>query len=154
METLTGKFQADVQMLDDIFGIGRNYDISGRALVIGGKNAHLYFLDGYGKDVVIERILAFILSLTPQQMRTVRDMDQFASHFGTYGETVTENQMEPIVTSLLLGKCVLLIEGMDRALLFDAKAYPTRGVQEPTDGKVLRGSHDGFTEIVKQNSAA
>ena len=45
METLTGKFQADVQMLDDIFGIGRNYDISGRALVIGGKNAHLYFLD-------------------------------------------------------------------------------------------------------------
>ncbi len=153
METLTGKFQADVQMLDDVFGIGRNYDISGRALVIGGKNAHLYFLDGYGKDVVIERILAFILSLTPQQMRTVRDMDQFASHFGTYGETVTENQMEPIVTSLLLGKCVLLIEGMDRALLFDAKAYPTRGVQEPTDGKVLRGSHDGFTEIVKQNSA-
>ena len=153
METLTGKFQADVQMLDDIFGIGRNYDISGRALVIGGKNAHLYFLDGYGKDVVIERILAFILSLTPQQMRTVRDMDQFASHFGTYGETVTENQIEQIVTSLLLGKCVLLIEGMERALLFDAKAYPTRGVQEPSDGKVLRGSHDGFTEIVKQNSA-
>ena len=153
MEVLTGEFHTDVSMLADILGVGRNYDISQRELVIGGKNAHLYFLDGYGKDYVIERILAFLLSLTPQQMHLVKDMDQFASHFATYGETGTENQIEPIVTSVLLGKCVLLIEGMDRALLFDAKAYPARGVTEPSDGKVLRGSHDGFTEIVKQNSA-
>lgn len=153
MEVLTGEFHTDVSMLADILGVGRNYDISQRELVIGGKNAHLYFLDGYGKDYVIERILAFLLSLTPQQMRLVKDMDQFASHFATYGETGTENQIEPIVTSVLLGKCVLLIEGMGRALLFDAKAYPARGVTEPSDGKVLRGSHDGFTEIVKQNSA-
>ncbi len=153
METLSGQFQADVKALDDILGVGRNYDITGRALVIGGKNAHFYFLDGYGKDQVIERVLSFLLALSPQQLDAANDMDQFASRFGTYGETVTEDQIEPIVTSILLGKCLLLIEGFEKGLLFDAKAYPTRGVEEPADGKVLRGSHDGFTEVVKKNSA-
>lgn len=153
METLSGQFQADVKTLDDILGVGRNYDITGRALVIGGKNAHFYFLDGYGKDQVIERVLSFLLALSPQQLDAANDMDQFASRFGTYGETVTEDQVEPIVTSILLGKCLLLIEGFEKGLLFDAKAYPTRGVEEPADGKVLRGSHDGFTEVVKKNSA-
>lgn len=153
MEALSGQFQADVKTLDDILGVGRNYDITGRALVIGGKNAHFYFLDGYGKDQVIERVLSFLLALSPQQLDAANDMDQFASRFGTYGETVTEDQVEPIVTSILLGKCLLLIEGFEKGLLFDAKAYPTRGVEEPADGKVLRGSHDGFTEVVKKNSA-
>ena len=153
MEVLSGHFQTDVKTLDDILGVGRNYDMSGRDLVIGGKNARFYFLDGYGKGDVIERVLSFLLQLTPQQMRSVHDMDRFASRFGTYGETSTENRMEELITAVLLGKCLLLLEGMERALLFDAKAYPTRGVEEPADGKVLRGSHDGFTEVVKKNSA-
>ena len=153
MGILTGELKADVARLDRILAIGRNYDIVSRALVVGGRPAHFYFLDGYGKDGVIERILAFFLSLTPAQLRLTATMDDFASHFGVYGETGTDNDLDNIVTSVLLGKCLLLIEGMDKGLLFDAKAYPTRGVEEPADGKVLRGSHDGFTEVVKQNSA-
>lgn len=153
METLSGTFQTDVQHLYHLLGVERNYDISTRSLVIGGKDAQLFFLDGYGKDQVIERILSFLLSLTPRQMRSVTDMDAFASHFGTYGETAVEDDLETITTAILLGKCLLLIDGMHKGMLFDAKQYPSRGVQEPPDGKVLRGSHDGFTEIVKQNSA-
>ena len=152
-QQLTAQFETDVKLLDDTLGGGRNYEISGRELRIGGRRAHLYFLDGYGKDDVIERILAFLLSLTEQQLRSVKDMDDFASRFGTYGETGTEQNLDAIVTSILLGKCALLLEGMERVMLFDAKAYPTRGVEEPSDGKVLRGSHDGFTEVVKKNSA-
>ena len=89
-QQLTAQFQTNVKLLDDILGVSRNYDISGRELRIGGRQAHLYFLDGYGKDDVIERILAFLLSLTEQQLGSVKDMDDFASRFGTYGETGTE----------------------------------------------------------------
>ena len=52
--------------------------------------------------------------------------------------------MEDIVTSVLLGKTLFLLEGAEGAALIDAKDYPSRGVGEPEDGKVLRGSHDGF----------
>ena len=41
MELLTGQFRTDVAMLADILGVGRNYDISERELVIGGRRAHL-----------------------------------------------------------------------------------------------------------------
>ena len=153
MEILSGTFQTDTKLLDDVLGIGRNYDITSRALLIGGKRAQLYFLDGYGKDQVIERILAFMLSLSPEQVAAAQTMEDFTQRFGTYGETVVERDIETIVTSLLLGKCVLLLEGMAEAMLFDAKLYPMRSVEEPSDGKVLRGSHDGFTEVVKKNSA-
>jgi len=35
----------------------------------------------------------------------------------------------------------------------EAKTYPTRAVKEPDTSKVLRGSHDGFTENIMQNAA-
>ena len=44
-QQLTAQFQTNVKLLDDILGVSRNYDISGRELRIGGRRAHLYFLD-------------------------------------------------------------------------------------------------------------
>ena len=153
MELLSGHLAEDSRALDEILGVTRNYDMTTRTLVVGGRAARLYFLDGYGKDEVIERVLSVWLALSPEQLRPVRDMEQFAARFSTYGETGAEKCIDTIVTSVLLGKCLLLLEGMAQGLLFDAKSYPARGVEEPGDGKVLRGAHDGFTEVVKKNAA-
>ena len=54
---------------------------------------------------------------------------------------------------MLMGKTLLVMEGMQGAALMDAKDYPGRSVGEPPDGKVLRGSHDGFIEAVVPNMA-
>ena len=56
------------------------------------------------------------------------------------------------------GKSTLLnilgmVEGYDGGILLEAKTYPTRAVKEPDTSKVLRGSHDGFTENIMQNAA-
>ena len=45
------------------------------------------------------------------------------------------------------------MEGVAGGALIDAKEYPARGVGEPPDGKVLRGSHDGFVEAAVPNMA-
>ena len=45
------------------------------------------------------------------------------------------------------------MEGLTGVALMDAKDYPSRGVDEPPDGKVLRGTHDGFVEAVVPNMA-
>ena len=57
------------------------------------------------------------------------------------------------VTSVFLGKSLLAVEGLAGVALMDAKGYPSRSVHEPPDGKVLRGSHDGFVEAVVPNMA-
>ena len=77
----------------------------------------------------------------------------FTSGFITFSETNVSFDVEDIVTSVLLGKTLFLLEGAEGAALIDAKDYPSRGVGEPEDGKVLRGSHDGFVEAVVPNMA-
>ena len=57
------------------------------------------------------------------------------------------------MTSVFLGKSLLAVEGLAGVALMDAKGYPSRSVHEPPDGKVLRGSHDGFVEAVVPNMA-
>ncbi len=86
-------------------------------------------------------------------MRGLTEMQQFADRFITFSETDVSFDGEDIVTSVLLGKTLLLMEGLSGAALMDAKNYPGRGVEEPPDGKVLRGSHDGFVEAVVPNMA-
>ena len=152
MEKLSSVLSENRRELDRRIGVGRNFDIIARDLTVGGRTARLYVLDGYGDDGVLERILSFLLAVTPEQLASVTDMDQFINRFVTFGEVSAEDQLETILTGVFLGKTCLLVEGFGRCALIDAKMFPGREVQEPTNGRVLRGSHDGFVEILLKNT--
>ncbi len=153
MEKLSRALEENRRELDRRIGVGRNFDVIARDLTVGGRAARLYVLDGYGDDGVLERILSFLLSVTPEQMRQAEDADQFIRRFVTFGEVSSEDRLETILTGVFLGKTCLLVEGFDRCVLIDAKMFPGREVQEPTNGRVLRGSHDGFVEILLKNTS-
>ena len=153
MEQLSRQFDQDCKHFDQVLGVGRNYDLISRDLCIGGRKARMWVLDGYGDDSVLERMNAFWLSLQPQQVQDITDMQTFIDRFVTFSEVNTSSDPEDIVTSVLMGKTLLLVENIPEAALIDAKQYPARGVEEPADGKVLRGSHDGFVETLLHNTA-
>ena len=153
MEKLSRALEENRRELDRRIGVGRNFDVIARDLTVGGRAARLYVLDGYGDDGVLERILSFLLLVTPEQMRQAEDADQFIRRFVTFGEVSSEDRLETILTGVFLGKTCLLVEGFDRCVLIDAKMFPGREVQEPTNGRVLRGSHDGFVEILLKNTS-
>ena len=136
-----------------MLGVGRSCDLVSRDYIIGGRRARIWVIDGYGKDEILERMGSFWLSLTEEHLGGLTEMQQFADRFITFSETDVSFDGEDIVTSVLLGKTLLLVEGLSGAALCDAKNYPGRGVEEPPDGKVLRGSHDGFVEAVVPNMA-
>lgn len=54
-----------------------------------------------------------------------------------------------LIDKLLSGKVVLLFDGCPHAGVFEARAYPTRGIEEPPGEKVLRGPRDGFNESIR-----
>ena len=153
MEKLSSSLAENRRELDRRIGVGRSFDVISRDLTIGGKAARLYVVDGYGDDGVLERILSFLLQVTPEQMASVADMDQLITRYVTFGEVSSEDQLETILTGVFLGKTCLLVEGFGRCALIDAKMFPGREVQEPTNGRVLRGSHDGFVEILLKNTS-
>ena len=153
MERLSDNYTDNVAWLNKTLGVGRSVDVVSRDYLIGGRRARLWVIDGYGKDATLERMGAFWLSLKPEVLADLTVMQAFADRFITFTETNVSFDPEDIVTSVLLGKTLLLVEGLPGAALMDAKEYPARSVGEPLDGKVLRGSHDGFIEAVVPNMA-
>ena len=153
MEQLSKSLAENRKELDRRIGVGRNYDVISRDLNLGGVAARLYVVDGYGDDGVIERILSFLLQVKPQDMEQVTDMEEIIRRFITFGEVNAERQVKNILTGVFLGKTALVVEGFDACALIDAKTFPGREIQEPPEGRVLRGAHEGFVEILLKNTS-
>ncbi len=153
MEQLTGELLKDRAALDELLGVGKNYDVISRDLQIGGRSARLYVIDGYGDDAVLERLTAFLLGEGALQAAKAQAMQELMMTCISFSEVGCENKTKAILHGVLLGKTALLVDGFSHALLIDAKQFPGRSVEEPADSKVLRGSHDGFTETLVQNTA-
>ena len=125
--------------LDAALRIEESFDIIGRNLYIAGRRAKLYFIDGFAKDDIMEKIMEFIMGLEQGALDGVQDAGQFADRFVTYVETDVVNDAQKIVTGVLSGTIALLVEGYGDAIMIDARTYPSRGVEEPEDDRVLRG---------------
>ncbi len=54
MEQLTDKLSENQKKLDELLGVGRNYDVISRDIYVGDRKGRMYVVDGYGDDGVIE----------------------------------------------------------------------------------------------------
>ena len=153
MEKLSANFEENVSWFNVQLGVGRSCDIVSRDFSLGGRRARVWVVDGYGKDAVLERMGAFWLSLPAAELARWERMQDFADRYITFFEVDVSHTPADILTDVLLGKTLFLMEGVAGAALIDCKDYPSRSVGEPMDGKVLRGSHDGFVEAMVPNLA-
>ena len=153
MEKFSNDYAENVRVLDDLLGVERSCDMVSRSYLIGGRQARLWVVDGFGSDSIIERMGAFWLTLKPENVVGLTEMQDFLDRYITFSESNVTFDISDAVTSVFLGKSLLAVEGLAGVALMDAKGYPSRSVHEPPDGKVLRGSHDGFVEAVVPNMA-
>ncbi|MEH7380922.1 spore germination protein [Bacillus sp. JJ1533] len=63
----------------------------------------------------------------------------------------SESGMSALLSGLLRGKCVVLIDGSEHALLLDAFKPEKRGLAQPETERVVRGPRDGFIEQIMTN---
>ena len=153
MEKISNDYRENVRVLDSLLGVGRSCDMVSRDYLIGGRRARLWVVDGFGSDSILERMGAFWLTLKPENVVGLTEMQDFLDRYITFSESNVTFDISDAVTSVFLGKSLLAVEGLAGVALMDAKGYPSRSVHEPPDGKVLRGSHDGFVEAVVPNMA-
>lgn len=142
-----------ISKIDSEIKPDKSFDIIKRDLIIGGRQAVLYFIDGFIKDEVYEKILEFLYKQTPDDIAGIKDMAEFAKNKMPYVETDCEKDIEKTVTAILSGPSVLIIDGIDGALIVDTRTYPMRNTEEPQKDKSLRGSRDGFVETLVMNTA-
>lgn len=144
-------FEEKCRQLDDLLGVGRSFDMVSRELCVGGRRAKLWVVNGYAKDLLLERALEKLQSVSP--LADIPDLDALLRRYITVCDASTCRDRMQAVTDVFAGKTLLVVEGFDGGILLDAKEFPTRSVQEPDSGKVLRGSHDGFVESIMENAA-
>ncbi len=153
MGTFSADFEERCCELDRILGAGRSYDVVCRGLCIGGRRAKLWVIDGFGQDAVLERITSVLLQVKEAELAQVATAEEFAARFVTFSEIDFCSAYAEAATGVFLGKMLLVVEGLQKALAVDAKGYPGRSVEEPADSRVLRGAHDGFVETLVFNTA-
>lgn len=142
---------SNTRSLDAGLLVEENYDIINRKLKLGNKEACLYFVDGFVKDEILEKLMEFFADLKREDMECTPE--QFKQKLLPYGEVDLEYEMDSIITQVLSGVTCLIIDGFEKALLIDCRTYPQRGVEEPDKDKVMRGSRDGFVETLVLNTA-
>lgn len=150
-EKFSKDFNKNKQMIDDLFQIQKSFDLIYRVITIGGRMSCFYFIDGFCKDEVMEKIMEFLYKITPDQMPD--SAHDFLKNNLPYGEIDLIANKDTLIQRLLSGVPILVIDGYDQFLAMDFRTYPARGVEEPEKDKVMRGSKDGFVETVVYNTA-
>lgn len=144
-------FDKNKQRIDTLLNVEQSFDLMYRVVMIGGKKACFYLIDGFCKDEVMEKILEFLYKITPEEMpETAHD---FLKEKLPYGEIDLVRTEDNLIQRLLSGVPILMVEGYTELLAMDFRTYPARSVDQPEKDKVMRGSRDGFVETIVYNTA-
>lgn len=147
----TGKLTDNLSYLKDKLNADKNFDIVYRVIHVGGRDACLFFIDGFTKDEVWLRILQIFSTLKESDIPA--DAHAFSKQYIPYGEVGLVTCDGEMISQLLMGVSCLLIDGYKQCITIDCRTYPARSVSEPDKDKVLRGSRDGFVETLIFNTA-
>ena len=145
------KLQVNKEALDKLLAIDTNFDVLYKDLVIGEREAGFYFIDGFVKDEVMQKLMSSLEGVTKDKMPSTAE--EFSKQWISYVEVDIETNRENLIRSLLSGVVCMFIDGYNKALAIDCRTYPARGVDEPDKDRVMRGSRDGFEETVVFNTA-
>lgn len=148
---ISSRLSANKTYFDEKLKVGTNYDVLYRQIEIGGRQALLYFIDGFCKDELMQKVLQYFLDIKAEEMPTEPSEMLFRNM--PYVEVELEERKDKILTAVLSGQIILMIDGFQKAILLDARTYPARSVDEPDKDKTLRGSKDGFVETIVFNTA-
>ncbi len=148
---LTKDYEQNLSILKTSLRSDKSFDLVERDIIISNHKAALFFIDGFIKDDIVEKILEFFYKQAEED--NFKSADYFSQTAIPYVEVETSDDINKLCINVLAGMSALIVEGFDKVILLDTRTYPQRDTAEPDNDKVLRGSHDGFVEALILNTA-
>lgn len=138
---------------------GGSGDLIRRSVQVAGRpdlTLTVLGIDGLvSGDFISENILR-PLSVDPT-LRAVATQQELLDRIyqgGVYGfEASLRDGLDDAAMDLTSGSCVLVFDGLCKALSFEAKGFDFRGISEPGGENILKGSKEGFIENLRMNTA-
>ena len=144
-------FDSQREKLNSTLHFDKSFDIVERNIKIANKKAALYFVDGFVKDDIMEKVLEFFYKSVKEG--DVERVEEFKANFVPYVEVDTTDDFDKVTTMVLSGVSALIVDGFEKVILIDSRTYPQRDTSEPENDKVIFGSRDGFVETMVLNTA-
>ncbi len=153
MNRLLPDYRDNIAYFDSVFKPEKNFDVIKRRLVVGQDEMTLYYIDGFIKDEIMQKLMQYFISL--KGMGKGEDAARaFADTHIPYVEVDVIDSTEQAVVMMMSGAALMLGSSFGaRAIIIDARTYPARSTEEPDSDRVVRGAHDGFVETLIFNTA-
>ena len=148
---VSSSFQENIEYMNQVLPVQESFDVIQRDMLIGGKKASFYFIDGFTKDETMLKIMTSFFGLQADAMP--EDATAFAQQCIPYVEVDIIGDFDQVLRNILSGVTCLFIDGYEVCIAIDCRTYPARSVEEPDKDKSLRGSRDGFVETIVFNTA-
>ncbi|UTR15299.1 spore germination protein [Salipaludibacillus sp. LMS25] len=158
IEKLTYDLSENINLIR--WGTGHSEDIIVRTVNVGSSRLKgaLIYTDGLTNDHLLQT--AVIEPLMREGATVVNDYHTIDHILRALHENVLymteyayEKKIDDIVTALLSGDTVFLLEGLDECSLIASKQWDERGVEEASTQTVVRGPKEAFSESLKSNVA-
>lgn len=150
MRRLSQIYDENVAQLDRLLRVDENFDVLKKIMKIGNDELTLYYIDGFIKDGIMEKLMIYFLSLKS----TGSSADEFSVSSLPYVETDVTEDLDVMIHMVMSGAALILGSTFsDSAIIVDAREYPARETSEPESDRVMRGARDGFVETLIFNTA-
>ncbi|MBR4296327.1 MAG: spore germination protein [Clostridia bacterium] len=154
MRRLSKFYRENVALLDKELRVNESFDLLKKVMKIGNDEITLYYIDGFVKDGVMEKLMIYFLSLDGLGETSEDSADKFLISHLPYVEAEVTEDFDNMIQMMLSGATLMLGSSFeDKAILIDSRSYPARETQEPENDRVMRGARDGFVETLIANTA-
>ncbi len=150
MRVLSDNYRDNVRFIDSELRVDKSFDVLSKKLIVGKDELRLYYIDGFVKDAVMQKLMLYFVSL-----KGLPDTaDDFVFSHVTYVETDITEDVDLMLQMVMSGATLMLGSKFGRrAIIIDTRTYPARETQEPEGDRVMRGPRDGFVETLIFNTA-
>ena len=153
MPQLSPKLTENLALLDEMFG--SSADFYSKEVELYHCRGALVLFDGMASlESLWELLLDAVSRCTPALDETPGGsavFDLLLHHSGLPAESSPVETLDDLTRRLTAGMAVLLLDGYAQGIAFSVQSLKFRSVEEPAGEGNLRGSREGFADLLRVN---
>ncbi|MBU8789773.1 spore germination protein [Oceanobacillus caeni] len=140
------------EYMEKRIGINVSFDVGFREFIILKKKVQLYYVNGLCDTSTIQELLEIMIGINDVESNK-KKLPEIIENRLIHQQVEAVNTMDEVVDQVLSGLVAFFVDGEKQAFIVDVRTYPGRTPEEPDTEKVIRGSRDGYTENIIENTA-
>ncbi|WP_433751244.1 spore germination protein [Falsibacillus pallidus] len=149
---VSSSIDENIKYMKNAMAVDKSFDVIQLDLSYAGRRMVMFLVDGFVKDDILHYLMKLLAGLDEGQLEN-DPLEMLLKRYIPYVEVEEKDDLNQVIDTVLAGPTALFVDGIDKAILIDARTYPVRGPQEPDLERVVRGSRDGYVETLVFNTA-